>query len=151
MEKSPYVDISKSLYGRIAGLNVYQGSGPTSSNISSLSIHGNAPLVLVDGFPRDIKDLTALEIESITVMKDAVASAIYGVRGANGVVMVTTRRGTEGKLRVTADYHYGLGMQFRSPEFADSYLYASSLNTALTLDGLTPRYNSLELDAFRTG
>ena len=151
VEKSPYVDISKSLYGRIAGLNVYQGSGPTSSNISSLSIHGNAPLVLVDGFPRDIKDLTALEIESITVMKDAVASAIYGVRGANGVVMVTTRRGTEGKLRVTADYHYGLGMQFRSPEFADSYLYASSLNTALTLDGLTPRYNSLELDAFRTG
>ena len=151
IEGSPYIDISKSLYGRIAGLNVYQGTGPTSSNLSSLSIHGNAPLVLVDGFPRDIKDITALEIESVSVLKDAVASALYGVRGANGVVVITTRRGTEGKLKVSADYHYGLGMQFRSPEFADSYTYANALNSALTLDGLTPRYNALELDAFRTG
>lgn len=151
VEKSPYIDVSKSLYGRIAGLNVYQGMGPTSSNISALSVHGQAPLVLVDGFPRDIKDITALEIESVEVMKDAVASALYGVRGANGVVMITTRGGKDGKLKVSADYHYGLGLQSRSPEFADSYTYANSLNTALALDGLDARYSSYELDAFRTG
>lgn len=150
-EKSPHIDISKALYGKIAGLNVRQGAGSSASNISSLSIHGHEPLVLVDGFPRDISDVTSLEIESVQVLKDAVASALYGMKGANGVVLITTKRGKDAPLNVKVDYTYGLNTQFRSPEFADAYTYANALNTALVGDGLSARYNQLELDAFRTG
>lgn len=151
-EKAPNIDVAKALYGQIAGLNVYQGSGTTYDNLSSLSIHGRTPLILVDGFPRGtLRDITTTEIESVTVLTDAVATAMYGMRGANGVVLVTTRRATPGKLRVGADFQYGINSQFRSPEFADAYTYATTLNQAMTLDGLTPRYNNFELEAFRTG
>ena len=108
LDNAPQIDAAKALYGRIAGLNVYQGVGTTADNIASLSIHGQAPLVLVDGFPRDLKNLTVQEIESVVVLKDAAAVALYGVRGANGVVMVSTRRGTPGKLKVGVGYQYGV-------------------------------------------
>ena len=151
-EKSPNIDVAKALYGQIAGLNVYQGSGTTYDNLSSFSIHGRTPLILVDGFPRgSLRDITTTEIESVTVLTDAVATAMYGMRGANGVVLVTTRRATPGKLRVGADFQYGINTQFRSPEFADAYTYATTLNQAMILDGLSPRYNDFELEAFRTG
>lgn len=150
-EKSPYIDISKALYGKIAGLNVMQGTGASPDNISSLSIHGHTPLVLIDGFPRDISDITSLEIESCYVLKDAVAAALYGIRGANGVVIITTKRGTNDRLKVKMDYNFGVNTQFRSPEFADAYTYARSLNMALVNDGLPERYNAQELEAFRTG
>lgn len=150
-EKSPYIDISKALYGKIAGLNVMQGTGASPDNISSLSIHGHTPLVLIDGFPRDISDITSLEIESCYVLKDAVAAALYGIRGANGVVIITTKRGTNDRLKVKIDYNFGVNTQFRSPEFADAYTYARSLNMALVNDGLPERYNAQELEAFRTG
>ena len=151
IEKSPYIDISKALYGKIAGLNVYQGTGASTVNVSTLSIHGHTPLVLVDGYPRDIADVTAAEVESIQILTDATAAALYGVRGANGVVLVTTKRGKEGKLNVKLAYDLGVNTQFRSPKFADAYTYANAYNTALVGDGLTPRYNSRELEAFRSG
>ena len=151
LDKSPYIDVTKALYGKIAGLNVYQGSGASPDNVSSLSIHGKTPLVLVDGFPRDIEDITAYEIESIYILKDAAAAALYGIRGANGVVMVTTRRGNNSKLNVNMQYDMGVNTQFRAPRFADSYTYAQAQNQALVNDGLAPRYNTHELEAFRTG
>ena len=151
LDNAPQIDPGKALYGRIAGLNVYQGAGTTDDNIASLSVHGQAPLVLVDGFPRDLRYLTPQEIESVVVLKDAAAAALYGVRGANGIVMITTRRGTPGKLKIGVGYQYGLNTQFRSPEFADAWTYARSLNTALANDGLPYRYNVYELEAFRSG
>lgn len=150
-EKSPYIDISKALYGKVAGLNVTQGTGSSFDNVSSLSLHGNTPLVLVDGFPRDISDISGLDVESLYVLKDAAATALYGMRGANGVVMITTKRGKNAPLDVNVSYTLGVNTQFRAPEFADAYTYANALNTALTNDGLSARYNSMELDAFRTG
>lgn len=149
--KSPEIDVSKALYGRIAGLNVYQDTGSSATNVSSLSIHGHNPLILVDGFPRNIEDITAAEIASCEVLKDAAASALYGVRGANGVVLITTKRGSEGKLTIGANYQFGINTQFRAPEFADSYTYANAMNTALRLDGLNEKYNNQELSAFREG
>lgn len=150
-EKSPYIDISKALYGKVAGLNVYQGTGSSADNVSALSIHGNDPLVLIDGFPRDISDITSLEIESCYILKDAAAAALYGMRGANGVVLITTKRGISKGLKVNVEYNFGVNTQFRAPEFADAYTYARSINTALQGDGLSPRYNNQELEAFRTG
>ncbi len=149
LDNSPHVDVAKALYGKIAGLNVYQGSGPSSDNLSVLSFHGQAPLVLVDGYPRDLADIVVTEIESISILKDAAAAALYGVRGANGIVMINTKRGKDQKLKITAEYTSGFHAQFRSPIFADSYTYASSLNSALSLDGLSKRYDENELNAFR--
>ena len=150
-EKSPSIDISKALYGKIAGLNVYQGVGSSADNTSTLSIHGQKPLVLIDGFPRDINDITALEIESCYILKDAAAAALYGMRGANGVLVITTKRGANDRLKVSVTYDFGLNTQFRTPEFADAYTYAQSMNTARAGDGLAPLYNAQQLDAFRTG
>ncbi len=147
LDKAPEIDVSKALYGKIAGLNLYQGNG--SRNVPSLSIHGKTPLVLIDGFPHNLSDISNSEIESIQVLKDAVASALYGVRGGNGVILVTTKRGHDAKLKITAKYQYGISTQFRKPEFADAYTYARSLNSALALDGLDARYQENELEAFK--
>lgn len=150
-ENVPATDVSKALYGKIAGLNVYQGTGSSADNVSSMQVHGKTPLVLVDGFVRDLSDLTSMEIESIYLLTDAASAAMYGVRGANGVLMVTTKRGNHSSLKVNVQYGYGLSTQFRSPEFADAYTYANAVNTALAGDGLAARYTAAELDAFRSG
>ncbi len=147
-ERSPEVDIAKALYGQFSGLLVKQGKGRSEDNQSDLRLHGHSPLVLVDGYPRKLDDLTGLEIESISVLKDAVAGALYGVKGANGVVMITTKRGTDSPLHVTAKYQYGLATAFRNPEFSDAYTYAYYQNQARELDGLTPRYSYEDLNAF---
>lgn len=147
-ERSPEVDIAKALYGQFSGLLVKQGTGRSEENQSKLRLHGHSPLVLVDGFPRDLNDLTGIEIESITVLKDAVAGAIYGVKGANGVVMITTKRGQDAPLHVTAKYQYGYAMPLRNPQFSDAYTYAYYMNQARELDGLSPRYTNEDLNEF---
>ena len=146
-----HIDVTKALYGKIAGLNVYQGVGSSADNVSRLSVHGKTPLVLVDGFPRDFSNLTSEEIESVTLFTDAASAALYGMKGANGVLYVTTKKGTESRLNVTAKYQFGINTQFRAPEFADAFTYANCVNVAMASDGLAPRYGNGELDAFKNG
>lgn len=147
-EESPEFDVAKALYGRLAGLDVYQGSGSSASNLSYLRLHGRAPVVLIDGYIRSLENITASEIESVTLLKDAAAAALYGVEGGNGILSITTKRGTATPLKVTAQYQYGAHTPFRMPDFADGYTYALKLNEALALDGLSERYNTRELQAF---
>lgn len=147
-EESPEFDVAKALYGRLAGLDVYQGTGSSASNLSYLRLHGRAPVVLIDGYIRSLDNITASEIESVTLLKDAAAAALYGVEGGNGILSITTKRGTSTPLKVTAQYQYGAHTPFRMPDFADGYTYALKLNEALLLDGLGERYNSRELQAF---
>ena len=151
LEDNPYIDVRRAMFGKIAGLNVYAGNGDSTIDNCTLSIHGKTPLVLVDGFPRNLSLLTSYEIESVEILTDAAAAALYGVRGANGIVLVTTRRAKEGRLKVGANYQYGLRVQWRSPEFADAGLYAETLNATLRNDGLTQRYNAREIEAFKSG
>ena len=154
-EKSPEVDIANALYGQFSGLLVRNGSSVYDSNQSKLKLalrlHGHSPLVLVDGFPRSLDDINGEEIESVTVLKDAAASAIYGVKGGNGVISITTKRGKDAKLQVTARYQYGFQTMFRAPEFADAYTYGFLVNEARTLDGLPVKYNDAELFALYSG
>ncbi|MBQ9193359.1 MAG: SusC/RagA family TonB-linked outer membrane protein [Bacteroidales bacterium] len=154
-DKSPEVDIANALYGQFSGLLVKSSSSVYDSNQSrlklTLRLHGHSPLVLVDGFPRDLDDLSGIEIEDITILKDAAASALYGVKGGNGVVSITTKRGKDAKLKVTADYQYGFQTMFRAPEFADAYTYGFLVNEARTLDGLPVKYNDAELLALYSG
>lgn len=149
-DDSPEIDVAKALYGRLSGLYVNQGTGSSATNFSSISIHGRTPLILIDGYPRSLSDISASEIESMQVLKDAAAAALYGVEGGNGVVLVTTKRGKISPLKVTAKYQYGVHTPFRMPDFADGFTYAGKLNEALMLDGLQEQYNDRELQAFRT-
>ena len=154
-EKSPETDITNALYGQFSGLLVKTGSSVYDSNQSKLKLtlrlHGHSPLILVDGFPREADDLMGLEIETITVLKDAAAAALYGVKGANGVISITTKRGSDSRLKVTAKYQYGLQKMFRAPEFADAYTYGFLMNEARSLDGLPAKYSAAELTALYTG
>lgn len=158
LERSSEVNIANSLFGQLSGLYVMQSTDGTnvldyqaSMNIRGISTFGNAtPLILVDGIERDMANLTVAEIERVEVLKDAVASAIYGIRGANGVVLITTKRGSQG-FKASVNYKASFDKPFRLPEFVDSYTYAGLLNEALELDGLSPRYSPRELEYFRDG
>ena len=147
-DRNPELDVAKALYGQFSGLLVKQGTGRSEENQSKLRLHGHSPLILVDGFVRDISDLTGLEIESVTVLKDAASAALYGVKGGNGVIMITTKRGKATPLQVSAKYQYGMATPTRTPEFADAYTYAYMVNQASGLDGLAARYSNTELQGY---
>lgn len=153
--KSSEVNVKKALYGQLPGLIVMQPGdvfGSPDMLIRGRSTFGNnAPLVLVDGFERDLDYFSIAEIESVTVLKDAVAAALYGVRGANGVIVVTTRRGNKGKPEITIRYNNNQYSPFRQPEMAGAPAYARALNEALINDGLSERYSAAEIAAFESG
>lgn len=149
---------ANALFGQLKGLYVMQETSDTNVlddqatfRIRGVGTFGNAaPLVLVDGVQRSVENLTLAEIERVEVLKDAVASAMYGVQGANGAVLITTKRGTEG-FRASANYRVSFDTPFRLPEFADAATYAEAMNEALGLDGLSRRYSDTEIGYFRNG
>ena len=154
-EKSPEVDIANALYGQFSGLLVENGYDTYDSNQAkrklALRLHGHTPLLLVDGIPRSLDDIDGIEIDKVEVLKDAAASALYGVKGGDGVVSITTKRGKDSPLKVTAKYQYGFATPFRAPEFADAYTYGFLVNEARMLDGLPAKYNDAELFALYSG
>lgn len=158
INRSVRTNPANALFGQLKGLYVMQDASEpnvlddeTTFRIRGISTFGNAaPLVLVDGVQRSIENLTLIEIERVEVLKDAVASAMYGVQGANGAVLITTKRGTEG-FRASANYRMSFDTPFRLPEFADAATYAGAMNEALSLDGLLPRYSDTEIGYFRNG
>lgn len=150
-------NIGNSLFGYGTGLTVLQGSGhyadaePTFYIRGLQSLSTNNPLILVDGIERDITDVTPEEVETVSILKDAGAVALYGYKGINGVVNITTKRGTYNTSEIKFSYDHAFGRQVRRPQFADSYTYARAVNEALGYDGLPVRYAPQELDAFRSG
>lgn len=150
------INNSNMLYGLIPGLQVMQGSGNAWDDTATLKVRGYGttnstnPLVLVDGFERSLDQISADEIESVTVLKDAVSTALYGIKGANGVILVKTKRGTIGKPEINFSYQFNMATPNRLPDLVDGYTYANALNEALTNDGLSARYSAQELEAFRT-
>ncbi len=150
-------NIANSLFGYGTGLTTLQGAGRYSDDEPTFYVRGlqslstNKPLVLVDGIERDISDVTPEEVESVAILKDAAAVALYGYKGINGVVNITTKRGLYNTREIKFSYDHGFGWQARKPKFVDSYTYASAMNEALTNDGLTKRYSPDELNAFKSG
>ena len=126
LNSRPITNLSQSLQGGITGLNVTQGSGLPGADGASISIRGvstlgnSDPLVLVDGVPMDMNNLDPNTIESITILKDAAAAAIYGSRAANGVIVVKTKRGLPGKINVSYNGYYGIQKATYLPEFANA-------------------------------
>ncbi len=144
--KTPAGSITNALSGKIPGLSSVQGTGEPGADDATLYVRGvgslseglSAPLVLVDGVERSFSQLDPNEIDDITVLKDASATAVFGVRGANGVILVTTKRGREGKARINFSTSFALQMPTRIPEFANSYEYATIYNQA-SLDAGTAK------------
>lgn len=150
-------NIANSLFGYGTGLTTLQNAGryadyePTFFVRGLQSLSTNNPLILVDGIERDISDVTPEEVETVTVLKDAAAVAIYGYKGINGVVNIVTKRGKYNSREIKFSYDHGFGWQARKPEFVDAYTYANAMNEALANDGLSARYSQDELNAFRNG
>lgn len=160
--KSPVSSMSNALAGKITGLASVQSSGqPGADNatlyirgVGSLSVSLSSPLVLVDGVERSFNQLDPNEVEDVTVLKDASATAVFGVRGANGVILVTTKRGSKGKAKVNFTTTYAWQMPSRVPEFANSYEYATAYNNAQLHDGVAEENLAFSADIvekFRTG
>ena len=103
------------------------------------------------GFERDLNEINVEDVESFTVLKDASATAIYGSKGANGVILINTRRGKEGKININAKVETFYSMFTQLPEFVDGYTYASMANEAKTTRNQEPLYQPEELELFRLG
>lgn len=160
--KSPSGSVANSLAGQLPGVSSMQASGQPGADdakifvrgVGSLTEGGAAPLILVDGVERSFFQMDPNEIESINVLKDASATAVFGVRGANGVILVTTRRGEEGKTKVSASSTVGVQMPTRILEVADSYTAASLYVEAQRNDGIPEdqlTFSPYDLERFRLG
>jgi len=156
--QAPAPSIVNMLGGMVAGMVTMQLSGEPGKNLAEFWIRGigtfgaNASaLVLIDGLEGNIDSLDPADIESFSVLKDASATAVYGVRGANGVVLITTKRGEAGKLSITGRANYTLSHLRRLPEYLRAYEYALLANEAREVRGELPLYNNLELDVIRDG
>lgn len=145
------------LAGQLSGVTTVQYSGEPGSDAATVFVRGqatwedSAPLIQVDGVERSMSDIDPNEIESITVLKDASATAVFGVRGANGVVLITTKRGKEGKARISGSTSFSLLMPTKMVEQASSYEYALFHNMMRENDGGTPQFSDELLEKFRTG
>ncbi|WP_316834169.1 TonB-dependent receptor [Pedobacter nutrimenti] len=129
--KSPVADLSNALVGRLPGLRATQRTGEPGYDNSNIDIRGfgNA-LVIVDGIPSDnFSKIDANEIESFTILKDA-SAAVYGVRAANGVILITTKKGAIGKARISYSAYYGLQSNTRYPRFVNAAEFAELRNEA---------------------
>lgn len=151
-------NISNTLFGRLSGLMVTQGGNEPGANSANIAIRGintfgfsSSPLVIVDGFLGEYEHLVPEEIEEISVLKDAAATAIYGMRGANGVVLITTKKGRVQPLELNFTAQYGIQGATSLPKFLNSYDYASMYNEALVNDGKSPLYTQADLDLYKSG
>lgn len=154
--KTPAGSLSNILSGQITGISSVQYSGEPGADAAELFVRGKAtwdnanPLIQVDGVERDFSQIDPNEVESITVLKDASATAVFGVRGANGVILITTKRGSEGKAKISFSTSAGVNVRTKELEFANSYQYASYYNDMMVNDGGVPTFNETQLEKFRT-
>lgn len=155
---SPVTNVSNSLAGMLPGLIALNRSGSPGADDSMVLIRGRSttgstsPLVVVDGitdYP-GWQRLNPNDIESISVLKDA-SAAIYGARAANGVILITTKRGTAGKPTINYSFNEGIVQPTRVPEMADAVLYAEFVNELFIKQGKDPRYTAEEMQKFRDG
>lgn len=157
---APTRNLTNNLAGQVSGLIAVQRSGEPGYDDAEFWIRGistfasnssaSTPLVLVDGVPRKITDIEPDEIETFSVLKDAAATAIYGAEGANGVILVTTKRGKDEKPKITFKTEHSISSPQRLPEFVGSADYLSLYNEALNNDGEPDLFSAELIEKFRT-
>ena len=152
----PSTSMNNMLGGRVAGVISLQNSGEPGKNVSEFWVRGigtfgasSGALVLIDGLEGDLSQVDPADVETFSVLKDASATAVYGVRGANGVVLVTTKRGTTDKLRITVRANLTVSQLKRLPEYVGAYDYATLANEARVLSGESALYSPMEMDLIK--
>jgi len=155
--QSPVSNLTNALAGRLPGLITTQRSGEPGVDAAALYIRGLAtlgnarPIVVVDGVERSMDYIDPNDIESFSILKDAASTAVFGMRGANGVVMVTTKRGRRSAPQMNFRTSYGIQQPTKIPEFLGSYDYARLRNEALTNDGNLPTFSEQQLEDYKNG
>jgi TonB-linked SusC/RagA family outer membrane protein len=155
IKQSPAANLAVSLAGRLPGLTAIQRSGEPGRDITQLFIRGQgtintqSPIILVDGIERGITAIDPNEVESITILKDASSTAIFGVRGANGVILVTTKRGTSEIPEISYSFETSAQDFPRLIKPVNSFEFASLRNLAHQNDGLQPAYSDYSLERYR--
>lgn len=144
--KTPSASLTTTLAGRLAGVVAVQRTGEPGKDTADIWIRGistpntSSPLVLVDGVERSFNDIDPEDIESLTTLKDASATAVYGVRGANGVILIKTKPGKVGKPTVSADYYESFTRFTKMVDLADGITYMNAANEAMRNDGIATKY-----------
>ena len=152
----PATNIVNTLGGRVPGVITMQASGEPGRNISEFWVRGigtfganSGALVLIDGLEGSLSQIDPADVEQFSVLKDAAATAVYGSRGANGVVLVTTKRGQEQKLNITFRSNYTVSELRRLPKYLRATEYAEMANEAAVATGMSPLYNDIQMDIIR--
>ncbi|WP_236636772.1 SusC/RagA family TonB-linked outer membrane protein [Sinomicrobium soli] len=158
MKSNPTSSLSNALAGNVPGIMGMMQSGQPGKNISEFWIRGIStfgggtnPLVLVDNIERDLNELNIEDIQSITVLKDAAETAMYGSKGANGVILITTKRGSAGKIKINFKDEFIYNTRTMTPDFVDGVTYASLLNESRITRNEAPIYQPEELEILRLG
>ena len=144
--KTPSASLTTTLAGRLAGVVAVQRTGEPGKDAADIWIRGistpntSSPLVLVDGVERSFNDIDPEDIESLTTLKDASATAVDGVRGANGVILIKTKPGKVGKPTVSADYYESFTRFTKMVDLADGITYMNAANEAMRNDGIATKY-----------
>lgn len=156
--QTPVASISNLLGGRVPGVISLQTSGEPGRNLSEFWVRGigtfganSSALVLIDGLEGDLNAIDPADVESFSILKDASATAVYGVRGANGVVLVTTKRGQADRLSITGRVNYSIQQLNRKPDYLRAYDYAVLANEARIVRNDLPLYSDIELDIIQDG
>ncbi len=162
--QAPQANISNALVGRMTGLLTVQREGEPGQNATTLRIRGQGtfsgaldPLIMIDGIEaKNYNNLDPNEIENITILKDASATAVYGVRGANGVVLITTKRGELGRPKLSISSNFGFNTWIDKKENTRSYPYSLAYNEARRYNSYTtgsyvPKFSDEDIEYFRTG
>jgi len=157
LQKTSTPSLSNAIAGKLPGIITRQSIGEPGYDAAEVYIRGlstfgyNAPLVLIDGVERDMNQINSQEIDSFTILKDASATAVYGVRGANGVIIITTKRGKTGKPQVTFRSEAAALHALRLPEYINAGQYASLMNEALVNNNQAPRWTPAEVQKYTDG
>lgn len=156
LTRTPVSSVTNVLSGQLSGVSTVQYSGEPGSDAADIFVRGKAtfstdgakPLIQVDGVERDMWDIDPNEIESISVLKDASATAVFGVRGANGVILVTTKRGKEGKAKIDVSLNFSAQSPTKLIEMANSVEYANFYNYMMMSDGSAPTFSEDVISRF---
>lgn len=157
VDKRSAKNIGNSIIGQGNGLMSLDGSGtyfvqnPTFYVRGLQSLSTSTPLILVDGIEREISVVAPEEVESVTILKDAAATSLYGYKGANGAILITTKRGKYNSNEMSIHYDHLINYQIDRPKFVNGATYASAMNEALANEGKAPRYDANAIAAFQSG
>jgi len=156
LSSQPSVQTSAALMGQVAGVQITQNSGQPGRNVGTIRIRGTGtlgdaePLVLIDGIPGDLNSISSTDIASVSVLKDASASAVYGSRAANGVILVTTKRGSKGKTGLTYSNFLGWKKATDQPKFVDGARFMELENMGSQNMGMAPIWSDTYINEWKT-